>query len=151
LKRYVHPDRIASPFEGSLQLLPGGDALVGWGGVPRVTEFGPGNGVRFELRFVSGDTYRAYRLPWHGDPGGRPSVAVRGTQVLASWNGKLDVASWRVLAGPDARHLRATAQASRSGLETAIALPRRPRAVAVEALDRAGRPLGRSPAILLPG
>jgi hypothetical protein len=151
LKRFIHPDRIASPFEGSLQLLPGGDAIVGWGGVPRVTEFGPGNGIRLELKFATGDTYRAYRLPWHGDPGGRPAVAIQGTQVFASWNGKVNVAYWQVLAGPNAEELRPSARASWSGLETTIRLPARPGAVAVEAVDRAGRPLGRSPVILLPG
>ena len=151
LKRYVHPDRLASPFEGSLQLLPGGDALVGWGGIPKVTEFGPGNGIRFELQFATGDTYRAYRLSWHGDPGGSPAVAVRGNRVFASWNGKLGIASWRVLVGPDAAHLRPTAQASWSGLETGIDLPARPRAVAVEAIGPSGHPLGRSPVLVLQG
>jgi hypothetical protein len=151
LKRYIHPDRIASPYEGSLQLLPGGDALVGWGGVPKVTEFGPGNGVRFELQFVTGDTYRAYRLAWHGDPGGAPAVAMRGHRVFASWNGKLGVAYWRVLVGADANDLRPTAETTWGGLETGIELPQRPRAVAVEALDQTGRVLGRSPVLVLQG
>jgi hypothetical protein len=151
VKRFIHPARIASPYEGDLQLLPDGGALVGWGGVSKVTEFAPNGKVRFELALGAGDTYRAFRLPWHGSPIGGPAIAVRGSTVSASWNGKLGIASWRVLAGPDAAHLAATARTSSTGLETAIPLPERPRAVAVEALDAAGTPLGRSPALVLSG
>ena len=148
VKRFVHPARIASPYEGDLQLLPDGGALVGWGGVGKVTEFAPSGKVRFELEFAVGDTYRAFRLPWHGSPVGGPSIAVRGSTVSASWNGKLGIASWRVLTGPDVAHLAGAAEAAWTGLETAIPLRERPRAVAVEALDAAGRPLGRSPVLL---
>lgn len=151
VKRFVHPARIASPFEGSLQLLPDGGALVGWGGVGKVTEFTPDGSVRFELELAAGDTYRAFRLPWHASPVGGPAIAARGSTVSASWNGKLGIASWRVLTGPDVAHLAATAEASWTGLETAIPLPERPHAVAVEALDAAGRPLGRSPVLVLSG
>ena len=52
-----------------------------------------------------GDTYRGYRLPWTGDPGGKPLVAVDGDRVYASWDGKRGIARWQVLAGPDADHL----------------------------------------------
>jgi hypothetical protein len=150
-KTFVTPEQIASPFEGSIQLLPTGGALVGWGGVRKVTEFGRHGEIRLELELPAGDTYRAYRLPWRGDPGGRPSVALRGSTVYASWNGKLGIAMWRVLVGPDAGRLAATAQQTQTGLETAIPLPERPRAVAVQALDSAGNVLGTSPAIALPG
>jgi hypothetical protein len=151
VKRFIHPARIASPYEGNLQLLPDGGALVGWGGVSKVTEFAPDGRVRFELALPIGDSYRAYRLPWHGSPVGGPAIAVRGATVSASWNGKLGVAGWRVLTGPDESHLAATAQARSTGLETVIPLPERPAAVAVEALDASGKVLGRSPVLLLPG
>jgi len=151
VQTFVTPERIASPFEGSIQPLPTGGALVGWGGVRKVTEFGRHGEVRLELELPAGDTYRAFRLPWHGDPGGRPAVALRGSTVYASWNGKLGIAAWRALAGPDAGQLAPAARKARSGLETAIPLPERPRAVAVEALDAAGDVLGTSPAIVLPG
>ncbi|MDX6512605.1 MAG: hypothetical protein QOE36_2109, partial [Gaiellaceae bacterium] len=38
VKSFVHPQHLSSPFEGDLQLLPDGGALVGWGGVRRVSE-----------------------------------------------------------------------------------------------------------------
>jgi murein DD-endopeptidase MepM/ murein hydrolase activator NlpD len=141
-KMFVHPAKISSPFEGDLELLPGGGALVGWGGVRKVTEFTPDAKVRFELKLPYGDTYRAYRLAWTGRPGGKPVVAVLGGKVYASWNGKSDVASWEVLDGNDvvARH-------AWSGLETAIPLTASPDKVTVRALDAAGETLGVSDAV----
>jgi hypothetical protein len=142
VKAFVHPKRISSPFEGNLELLPDGGALVGWGGVRKVTEFTPSGNVRFELKLPYGDTYRAYRLPWRGRPGGRPAVALVGDRVYASWNGKTDVAFWEVLAGPDGDHLSRIAGHDWAGLETAIQLETPPAAVAVRALDAARRTLG---------
>jgi hypothetical protein len=142
LKTFVHSPKISSPFEGNLELLPGGGAFVGWGGVRRVTEFSPAGKVRFELKLPYGDTYRGYRLPWTGHPGGRPAVALAGDRVYASWNGKTDVAFWEVLSGPDADHLSRSAGHDWAGLETAIQLETPPRAVAVRALDAHGHVLG---------
>ncbi|HEY0416207.1 MAG TPA: arylsulfotransferase family protein [Gaiellaceae bacterium] len=144
LRTFVHPKRISSPYEGSLQLLPDGGAFVGWGGVPKATEFGRDGRVRFQLTLPYGDTYRAYRLPWAGDPGGKPLVALDGDRVYASWNGKRAVARWQVLAGPDAAHLAQVASRPWSGIETSIALETPPPAVAVRAVDGRGRVLGRS-------
>jgi hypothetical protein len=142
LKTFVHPQKISAAFEGDLQLLADGGAFVGWGGVRKVTEFTPDGQVRFELKLPYGDTYRGFRLPWTGEPGGRPAVALVGDKVYASWNGKTDVATWEVLSGPDADHLSRTAGHSWAGLETAIQLETPPPAVAVRALDARGRVLG---------
>ncbi|MFL5954933.1 MAG: arylsulfotransferase family protein [Gaiellaceae bacterium] len=146
-RAFVHPQKISSPFEGNLQTLDDGGALVGWGGVRKVTEFTPDAKVRFELKLPYGDTYRAYRLPWSGRPGGRPSVAVSGNRVYASWNGKSDIASWEVLTGRDADHLTPSARHDWAGLETAIRIGQSPGTVAVRALDASGRTLGVSETI----
>ena len=69
----------------------------------------------------------------------------RGTERCgcdASWNGRTDVASWEVLAGPDPDHLSKVAGRPWSGLETAIRLETPPAAVAVRALDANGDELG---------
>jgi hypothetical protein len=142
LKTFTHPLKIASPFEGDLQLLPNGGALVGWGGVRKVTEFAPNGAVRFELKLPYGDTYRAYRLPWVGHAVDRPAIAVDGNKVYASWNGSTAVARWRILAGPDADHLQPAASRAWGGLETELTLTAPPQAVAVQALAADGRVLG---------
>jgi hypothetical protein len=139
LKTFLSPAKIASPYEGNIQLLPDGGAFVGWGGVPKVTGFAPDGKVRFELTLPYGDTYRAYRLPWSGDPGGAPAVAVQDGNVYASWNGKLGIAKWQVLDGS-----KVLATVPWRGLETAIPLGNLPRRVTVRALDASGRTLGQT-------
>jgi Arylsulfotransferase (ASST) len=148
VKSFLHPLRFSSPFEGNLQLLPDGGAFVGWGGVRKVTEFTPSAKVRFELKLPFGDTYRSYRLPWSGHPGGKPAIAVAGDRVYASWNGNTDVASWDVLAGPDADHLGRVAGRPWSGLETMVQLETPAAAVAVRALDASGETLGTSDTVI---
>jgi Arylsulfotransferase (ASST) len=147
LKTFVHPKKLSSPFEGNLELLPGGGAFVGWGGIRKLTEFSAAGRVVFQMTLPYGDTYRGYRLPWTGSPGGKPLVAADGDRVYASWNGKRGVARWQVLAGPDADHLSVIASRPWGGLETPIGLETPPKAVAVRALDAAGRTLGRSAAL----
>jgi hypothetical protein len=147
VKTFVHPKKLSSPFEGNLELLPGGGAFVGWGGIRKLTEFSPAGRVVFQLTLPYGDTYRGYRLPWTGHPGGKPLVALVGDRVYASWNGKRGIARWEVLAGPDADHLSVIASRPWGGLETAIGLETPPPAVAVRALDVGGRALGRSETI----
>ncbi len=148
VKRLLPPKQIASPYEGDIQLLPDGGAFVGWGGVRKVTEFDPAGNVRFELELPFGDTYRGFRLHWHGDPGGRPTIALQGGSVYASWNGKLGIARWQVLAGPDPAHLSVSGGAAWRGLETALRIPDGARAVAVRAVGASGGTLGTSATIL---
>ena len=141
-KTFVHPQKLASPYEGNLEPLADGGAVVGWGGVRRVTEFGPAGQVRFELKLPFGDTYRGFRLAWDGDPRGRPVVRVEGDRVYASWNGRLGIDHWDVLAGPDPRHLTKIAAEPWTGLETGIRLQTRPKSIAVRAVAASGRTLG---------
>lgn len=144
VKSFVHPTKISSPFEGNLQLLDDGGALVGWGGVRKVTEFDADGKVRFELKLPFGDTYRGFRAEWDGEPDDQPHVAVDGDRVYASWNGNMEVDHWDVLAGPDADHLDRVAGHDWSGLETMIQLETPPQAVAVRALDADGHELATS-------
>jgi hypothetical protein len=147
VKMFVHPRKIASPFEGNLELLADGGAIVGWGGVRKVTEFTPTGKVRFELKLPYGDTYRGYRLAWEGHPTERPAIGLDGTRVYASWNGKTDVARWEVLVGDDPSNLSRIATRNWTGLETMIPLEKAPAYAAVRALDSSGHTLGDSLAV----
>jgi len=135
------PTKIASPYEGDTELLPDGGAFVGWGGVPKLTEFTAAGKVRFQMTLPYGDTYRGYRLQWTGDPGGAPAVALKDGKVYASWNGKTGIARWQVLDGS-----KRIASAAWGGLETAIPLKGTPKQVTVRALDAAGKTLGKATA-----
>lgn len=144
VKTFVHPEKLLSPYEGDLQLLPDGGAFVGWGGIRRATEFTPSGKVRFELKLPFGDTYRAFRMPWVGTPTGKPLVAVAGNDVYASWNGSTAVVRWQVVGGSAPGRLSPVGSAPWNGLETRIALGPLPRYVAVRALDAAGHVLATS-------
>jgi hypothetical protein len=149
VRAYTHPAKLLSPHQGDLQLLPNGDAFVGWGGKPYFTEFDSGGRVVFDAHLTVGDTYRAYRFPWTGQPAKPPAIAARGgdggrVTVYASWNGATGVDSWEVLAGDDRKHLHHVATASKDGFETAISVETDARYVAVRALDDARKPLATS-------
>jgi hypothetical protein len=147
VKTFVHPLKIASPFEGNLQLLADGGAIVGWGGVRKVTEFAPSGKIRFEVKLPYGDTYRGYRFAWEGHSTDRPAIGIEGNRVYASWNGKTGLARWEVLVGDDPDHLSRIATRDWSGLETTIPLDKAPAYVAVRALDSQGHTLGDSPTV----
>jgi hypothetical protein len=146
----VHTPRLVAESQGNLQSLPNGDWFIGWGQVPRFSEFGAGGQLLFDARFPAGtQSYRSFRLPWTGMPAHAPSLGFRpspggGGVVYASWNGATLVSSWRVLAGTSPTALNAVAQAQREGFETAVSLPAATIGpyVAVQALDASGRVLG---------
>ena len=145
VKTFEPPKKIASPYEGNLQLLADGGAVVGWGGVRVVSEFGRDGTVRFQLKLPYGDTYRAYRSTWTGRPATRPVAAAGEGKVYASWNGETGIARWQVLGGEDASHLHVVGGGAWAGLETAIGADTAGvKLVAVRALDAQGRTLGTS-------
>jgi hypothetical protein len=137
--------------EGSLQPLPGGGWLAGWGGLPGFTEFGPEGGVAYEARFPPSEVgYRVYRAPWQGRPLAPPnvvaSVGATSTTVYASWNGATGVTAWRLLAGASPATLEPVAVTPASGFETAIAT--QPAAyVQMQALGPGGEVLSESKTI----
>ena len=143
-----HSPSLAAFFEGNDELLLNLDAFVGWGGMPYFTEYDRSGKVILDGRFVGANTsYRAYRFGWTGAPLQPPAIAVtkRGSRmvVYASWNGATSVWSWQVLGGTSASALRPLATSRSHGFETGIETSAQ-RAVAVQALDRAGHVLGRS-------
>jgi hypothetical protein len=152
IREYEHPSDVRSDSQGSVQLLPGRHVFVGWGGEsPRFSEFRFDGRLVFDARFRPDATnsYRSYLLPWQGTPRRRPAVAVRrdghgGVRVYASWNGATELRAWELLAGPRPGRLRRVAGARRTGFETVLRLPRRPRFVAVRALGPAGEALRES-------
>jgi hypothetical protein len=146
LIRTVGPLTTAS--QGDVQALPGGGAMVGWGGLPNFTEFDAHGQVVYDAQLPRGEnSYRVYRLPWSGQPSEPPAIAAStsgaSTTVYASWNGATTVTSWQVLAGTGAAGLNVVASAPRSGFETTITAPAAP-VVEVRALSASGKVLGTS-------
>jgi predicted lipoprotein with Yx(FWY)xxD motif len=147
--RYRHSPPLLSSGAGSMQVLPDRNVFVGWGSQPNFSEYTAGGHQIFDGSFPLGmGTFRAYRFPWTGRPATAPALAVRRSHgeltVYASWNGDTQVASWRVLGGARAGHLRVMAHRSRTGFETTVRLRSASKYVAVEALNGSGRLLATS-------
>ncbi|HSP73567.1 MAG TPA: arylsulfotransferase family protein, partial [Gaiellaceae bacterium] len=152
--RFTHRPAVLARALGSMQALPNGNWLVGWGTEPYITEYRPDGKVVFDLKLPQGgQNYRAFRLPWSGTPGDPPTLAARktasGHTLYASWNGATEVASWRLETGSSAASLQTDSTLPKRRFETQLQVPAGTRYAAVTALDRNGKPLRRSRAIRL--
>ena len=132
--------------QGNVQPLPGGGSLVGWGGLPNLTEFNAQGQIVYDAQLPRGEnSYRVYREPWTGQPTEPPAVRVvtsgAVTAVYASWNGATTVASWQLLTGSSPAQLAAVSTTPNTGFETVIPAPMAPY-LQVRALSAAGRVLG---------
>jgi Arylsulfotransferase (ASST) len=150
VKAYPHHPRLDVGFLGSMQLLPGGNALVGWGSEPYFSEYTHSGQQVLGVRFPGKDqSYRAfYTSTWVGTPYYPPHGAARTrkgrTTVYASWNGATEVTRWQVLAGSSTSQLRPVVSATKRGFETAIAAKGSYRVFEVRALAANGQVLGTS-------
>lgn len=149
VRQYHHSPPVLSDALGSVQDLPRGHRFVGWGTSTYFTEYDSSGRPVLDARLAPGtESYRAFKQPWQGLPAEPPALAVAeaatAATAYASWNGATEVDRWVVLGGPGPHCLQPVADARRSGFETAIPVARPPSHLAVEAVDRTGRHLGRS-------
>jgi hypothetical protein len=151
---YTHRDPpLLAPSQGNVQTLADQNTLVGFGGVPAISEYAKDGALLYDAHQPYDTSfYRAFRFRWSGLPSSPPAVAAalndtaEETIVHASWNGATGVSSWRVLAGNDPASLTAQATIPASGFESSTTLPKKYTSVAVQALDAAGRVLATSKA-----
>jgi len=149
---YTHHDPpLLAASQGNMQTLSGGNTVIGFGGLPAISEFAVGGSLLFDAHLpFDMSFYRAFRFPWSGRPLSPPAVLAslndtgEETLVHASWNGATGVASWRVLAGQRPGSLATRARIPASGFESSTTLPQKYAYVSVQALDAAGRVLGTS-------
>jgi hypothetical protein len=142
------PGTLSTASQGDLQSLPGGGWMVGWGGLPNLTEFNAQGQAVYDAQLPAGEnSYRVYREPWVAQPTSAPAIAARTigstSTVYASWNGATTVDSWQLLRGSNATHLTAVSTTPRSGFETTIPAPSAA-FFQVRALSASGRVLGTS-------
>ncbi len=149
---YTHSNPpLLAPSQGNMQTLADGNAVVGYGGVPAISEYAGDGALLFDANLpLDMAFYRAFRFPWSGRPLSPPAVLAslndtgEETIVHASWNGATGVAAWRVLAGTRTGSLAAQTTIPASGFESSTTLPKTYARVAVQALDAAGHVLGAS-------
>jgi hypothetical protein len=149
---YTHgnPPLLAAS-QGNMQTLADGNTLVGYGGVPAISEYAKDGSLLFDAHQpLDMSFYRAFRFPWSGYPASPPAVLAslnntgEETIVHASWNGATEVSAWRVLAGERPGSLAAQTTIGATGFESSTTLPEKHAYVAVQALDSAGHVLGTS-------
>jgi hypothetical protein len=150
---FTHPNApLLAASQGNMQTLPDGNTVVGYGGVPAISEYAEGGALLLDAHLPYDMAfYRAFRFPWSGRPLSPPAVLAslnntgEETIVHASWNGATEVASWRVLAGRRTGSLTARATISAGNdFESSTTLPVKYAYVVVQALDAAGHVLGTS-------
>ncbi len=157
VSQYLHHDEAGrqgtnASYMGSAQILPDGNVFVGFGNLPFFAEYAASGKMVMDALLPGPDlTYRAIKMPataFVGAPDTPPSGAVRVSggkaTVYASWNGAMQVASWRVLAGQDPGQLSAVTTTAKTSFETAISVSQGYKVFKVQALDASGKVLGTS-------
>jgi hypothetical protein len=104
---YYNQRGVLGKSQGSLQDLPNGNVLLGYGNTAAWTEFSKSGEVLCDVhfaprsRFLTGDvqSYRVFKFPWQGFPHTTPNVTVINDEpskwrVYASWNGATEIHKW---------------------------------------------------------
>ena len=104
---FPRPDHEYSTSRGSLEILPNGNAFIGWTFHSRISEHTADGKLLMKAKLPpKKNTYRSYKSPWIGRPIDPPDVwshAMRSgspprfkTEVYVSWNGATEVEKWNV-------------------------------------------------------
>jgi hypothetical protein len=151
VKAFTNPSKtLLASSQGNTLALPGGDWLMGYGGLPNFTEYDSSGHVLLDGTLGKNvQDFRTYLSLWSATAPGRPSVVAKAagsgaTSVAVSWNGATLIASWKVLAGASATALAPVLTAPKSGFETTIKASTAGPYFAVQALDASGNVLGTS-------
>jgi hypothetical protein len=149
VRRLRHSPPLYARITGNQQVLPNGNAVVCWGSTGAFTEYGADGTVRFDATLPDrGQNYRVFRFPWIGRPTEPPTLVARSeggvTRLYTSWNGATEVASWELRTGRRASALTTTLRQPRQGFETSLPAPPGTAYAEAVALDKTGKPIGRS-------
>jgi Arylsulfotransferase (ASST) len=149
---YTHRNpQLLAASQGNVQTLADGNTVIGYGGVPAISEYAGDGSLLFDAHQpYDMSFYRAFRFPWSARPSSPPAVLAglndtgEETIVHTSWNGATGVSSWRLLAGKQPGSLAAQATISATGFESSTTLPAKYSYVAAQALGSRGQVLGSS-------
>ncbi|KAI5195405.1 hypothetical protein E4T39_08240 [Aureobasidium subglaciale] len=152
-QKYVHPDKILSVSQGSVQVIPAsGNVLVGFGNSPAFVEYTRAGQVlctaqfaphvAFELvDFGLVKSYRVFKHAWVGRPDTIPSIKVKNDKAYVSWNGATEVRGWRLETAKThegrADEFVTVQELQRDGFETTFSMNEALGYVRIAALDSA--------------
>ncbi|KAI9662129.1 MAG: hypothetical protein M1831_002825 [Alyxoria varia] len=155
---YKTPQPRFAASQASMQVLPSGNVLLGYGFNGFFAEFAHDGKLLCEVHFeaasafTSGDiqSYRTSKKPWIGKPQNPPDAVFEKGVVYVSWNGATEVYQWMLQALDPSwgeAGYRAVDTVVKDGFETAIPCDEAnvwERYVRVVALNRNGTELGMS-------
>ena len=152
VQHFDHPQRGFAKSRGSMQMLPNGNAFVGFAEHGFQSEHTPDGKCILEADMPSGlKTYRNYKFTWTGRPKQQPDVVSSAVEIdggwivttaYVSWNGATEVASWNLYkTTKDGKFTELVASALRDGFETALIYQGYASYVMLEAIDREGNSL----------
>ncbi|CAK7895534.1 hypothetical protein CAAN1_10S00166 [[Candida] anglica] len=147
---------LLSKSQGSTQVLPSGNVLVGWGSEGALTEYNSKAEAIFHAFVDSGDlgvaaeNYRAFKFNWVGIP--NESIAVysefsrgRDTSVYVSWNGDTETKLWKFFTKDAAGQETFIGKADKDGFETKLTIEgEQIKRVFAKSYDINGKELGSS-------
>jgi hypothetical protein len=155
VREFMHPNELLSTSQGNVQVLPNANLFVGWGSAPYFSEYSHEGELLFDAQLLGdGQSYRAFRFSWSGQPSDNPAVAVEQgpndkVTLYVSWNGATEVESWQVLAGSTRNQLKPVGSAPRRGFEPTVAVRTAEPYVAVRVKSASGRMLGTTKTVKL--
>ena len=151
-QEYVNPGKIISGSQGSMQVLPSGNVLLGYGYNAAWTEFSPEGEplcdvhIGSEKNFKTGavQTYKVNKAAWIGIPNTAPQISVIESELFLSWNGATEVKKWRVQGSRGTgMDLEAIVEVEKTGFETIVSVNcGKWHLVRAMALDGSGEELG---------
>ncbi|GAW08167.1 hypothetical protein LENED_010213 [Lentinula edodes] len=131
LQDFIPYNYTVSESQGSVQLQPNGNFLVGWGFMPWYSEYSSTGELLWTAQFgvIGGnynEAYRMLRFNWTGEPTDPPSLQLvqssssNLTTVHVSWNGDTRTEKWELIGASDSSGSDALSlyNQTRSGFET---------------------------------
>lgn len=164
LNEYINPHKIYGVSQGSLQVLPNGNVLLGYGNTGAMTEFSQDGTVLCDVHFgpealfgTGGiQSYRIFKFDWVGNPTTSPDVRILypnetdHAELYVSWNGATEVAEWilQVADNIESSKWEIVGSIAKAGFETMFNLDQKLNGgfVRVLGVDRKGIVLGQSEA-----
>ncbi|KAK5206035.1 hypothetical protein LTR47_005036 [Exophiala xenobiotica] len=155
--QYLSRNKISSDSQGSIQTLPSGNVLVGYGMEAQYVEFTRDGDVVCEVHLApassfgsaSVQSYRTSKHDWVGWPQTDPDIIQITGTIYVSWNGATEVRHWLVedalTANANDGDFHEVKRVAKNGFETTVSTTgiERPY-VRVSALDGSGNVLGRA-------
>ncbi|KAJ3822750.1 ASST-domain-containing protein [Lentinula raphanica] len=130
LAEFLPWNQSISQSQGSVQLQPNGNFLVGFGQLPWTGEYAPNGDLLWTIQFGVGDveSYRALRYNWTATPTDSPSidlVPASKSNLLsahASWNGATEIVKWELYGASDSSGSNSISlyNKTKDGFETTI-------------------------------